>query len=243
MKKFLTLAMTILLLFGLTACSKSESDLSGGALSVSDNTSSKGKITDASPINESSSSDEKITDTSSVHTHSFVAATCTQPKKCDCGATEGAALGHSYENGVCTRCSEKDSGYLTPFTEKKGNWRLNIISGNDISVVKVSVNGEDGDLGCLRGAPYDTYSKSLTDQRPDDSETINGVKYWYEVSDGCYLTFTTDNESVTFSSDEFDMKFTLTRIDENSMKVTSAENIPPRFYELKTGCIFNFEAE
>ncbi len=227
MKKLLILTMAFLLLFGLTACTKSDSNLSDGALSVSKDT----------------SSNEKITDISSEHTHSFGEATCTQPKKCDCGATEGDALGHNFENGICTRCSEKDPDYLTPFTEKKGSWRSNIISDDKISVIYVSVNGSDGDLGCVRGAPYDTYETSITEQRPDDCETINGIKYWYEVSDGCYLTYSVDNKNVTFSSDEFDMKFTLTRIDENSMKVTSVENIPPRFYEIEKDCVFNFEAE
>lgn len=227
MNKLSALAMALLLLLGITACSKPETDISDNTLSVSSDTSSQ----------------EKTADVSSVHTHSFVEATCTQPKKCDCGSTEGKALGHDYENGVCTRCSEKDPDYLTPFVEKKGSWRQNILSGNEISVVKISADGADGSLLCLRGAPYDTYDKELTEQRPEDSETVNGVKYWYEVGDSCYLTYTADDKAVTFYSDEFDMEFTLTRIDENCMKLTSAKNIPPRFYELETGCVFNFEAE
>lgn len=221
MKKLVALTLAFLLLSGLTACTKSNTNSTGGSTAAGD----------------------KVTDTSPEHTHNFADATCTQPKTCDCGATEGAALGHNYENGVCTRCSEKDPAHVTPFTEKKGNWRLNIISGNQISVVKVSVSGSDGDLLCLRGAPFDTYDKSLTDQRPDDSETVNGITYWYEVGDGCYLEFSVNDNSVTFTSDEFDMSFTLTRVDENSMKVTSVQNIPPRFYELEKDCLFTFEAE
>lgn len=178
MKKILTYALAFLLLFGLTACSKSDTDSSDSALQLNN-----------------------------------------------------------------TASSTENSDSLTPFIEMNGSWRFNIISDKEISVVKVSVNGTDGDLLCLRGAEYNTYEKSLTDQRPDDSETINGIKYWYEVGDSCYLTYTVDNNSVMFYSDEFDMKFTLTRVNENSMKVTSSENIPQRFYELKTGCIFNFEAE
>ena len=37
-----------------------------------------------------------------VHTHDFSAATCTEPKICSCGATEGAANGHSWEEATCT---------------------------------------------------------------------------------------------------------------------------------------------
>lgn len=36
-----------------------------------------------------------------VHTHSFSAATCTEPKKCSCGAAEGEALGHDWQSATC----------------------------------------------------------------------------------------------------------------------------------------------
>ena len=38
------------------------------------------------------------------HTHSWSDATCTEPSKCSCGETQGEALGHTYENCVCTGC-------------------------------------------------------------------------------------------------------------------------------------------
>ncbi len=137
--------------------------------------------------------------------------------------------------------AEKGGEALTALTEKNGSWRLNIISEKEISVVKFSLSGEDGELLCLRGAPYDTYDKALTDQRPEDCETVNDVKYWYEVGDSCYLSCTVSDNTVTFYSDEFDMKLVLTRTEENSMQLTAAENVPPRFYELKEGQVFSFE--
>ena len=45
------------------------------------------------------------------HKHSFSAATCTAPKKCSCGVTEGKALGHKYTEGVCERCKAKDPNF------------------------------------------------------------------------------------------------------------------------------------
>ena len=40
--------------------------------------------------------------------HQWKDATCTEPKTCSvCGTTQGNALGHNYQNGVCTRCHEK----------------------------------------------------------------------------------------------------------------------------------------
>ena len=45
------------------------------------------------------------------HTHSFSAATCTTPKTCSCGATEGSANGHNYVSGTCSVCGASDSNY------------------------------------------------------------------------------------------------------------------------------------
>ncbi len=41
--------------------------------------------------------------------HSYSVATCTAPAICSgCGATQGTALGHRYEGGICTRCGEEE---------------------------------------------------------------------------------------------------------------------------------------
>lgn len=41
--------------------------------------------------------------------HNWKDATCTAPKTCSaCGATEGAALGHDFADGVCTRCHDRE---------------------------------------------------------------------------------------------------------------------------------------
>ena len=63
-------------------------------------TSSKPSSSSAKPSsNQSSTSSTPATPS---HTHSFSAATCTAPKKCSCGATEGSALGHNYNTATCT---------------------------------------------------------------------------------------------------------------------------------------------
>ena len=36
------------------------------------------------------------------HTHSFSSATCTAPKTCSCGATEGEANGHNWKDATCS---------------------------------------------------------------------------------------------------------------------------------------------
>ena len=57
----------------------------------------------------------KITvDVEMPHTHTFSDATCTEAPKCDCGETQGEALGHDYKEGVCTRCEAADPDYVAP---------------------------------------------------------------------------------------------------------------------------------
>ena len=42
--------------------------------------------------------------------HQFQDATCEKPKTCKvCQVTEGAALGHSYSDNICTRCGDKQN--------------------------------------------------------------------------------------------------------------------------------------
>ncbi|MBO5714832.1 MAG: phosphodiester glycosidase family protein [Clostridia bacterium] len=48
------------------------------------------------------------------HNHYWNAATCTSPRTCECGQTLGAALGHKYVDGVCTRCQSEDPEYIPP---------------------------------------------------------------------------------------------------------------------------------
>ena len=38
----------------------------------------------------------------SLHTHSWSDATCTEPQKCECGETQGEALGHTWADATCT---------------------------------------------------------------------------------------------------------------------------------------------
>ena len=51
--------------------------------------------------------------TGGTHEHVFNDATCTAPKTCECGATEGEALGHTYIEGKCA-CGEEDPNYVPP---------------------------------------------------------------------------------------------------------------------------------
>lgn len=48
------------------------------------------------------------------HVHSWSDATCTEPQKCECGETQGNALGHDYVDGVCSVCGAEDPNHVPP---------------------------------------------------------------------------------------------------------------------------------
>ena len=46
--------------------------------------------------------------------HRFTDATCTDPQLCTvCNATQGSSLGHSFKDGACGRCGEKDPSIVS----------------------------------------------------------------------------------------------------------------------------------
>lgn len=129
MKKIISVLLLIVLTFSLSACNKSnntsseldistQSGISSIDISSQNNTtsnedlkseqsSSKEESKPQSSSESSSTAEEsKPTETSNpstlTHTHIFSNATCTEPKKCSCGATQGKALGHKWVNATCT---------------------------------------------------------------------------------------------------------------------------------------------
>ena len=47
------------------------------------------------------------------HDHAFGEATCTAPKTCECGVTEGEPLPHTFVDGMCV-CGAMESDYIPP---------------------------------------------------------------------------------------------------------------------------------
>ncbi len=71
--------------------------------------------------------------TTAAHTHSYSDATCTEPAKCSCGKVNGKALGHSYNNGVCSRCNAQDPNYVKTYSIGEtwivdGQWEFTVNS-------------------------------------------------------------------------------------------------------------------
>lgn len=55
-----------------------------------------------------------IVEVKAPHVCEFSDPTCTEPGKCECGATSGEALGHDFDEGKCTRCDEADPDWVEP---------------------------------------------------------------------------------------------------------------------------------
>ena len=68
--------------------------------------------------------------------HRFSEATCTAPKTCIiCAQTEGNALGHSYQDGTCSRCGEAD-----PDAHKEVTFTVTIRSDKGVYIEGISVS-------------------------------------------------------------------------------------------------------
>ena len=94
MKKIAIIAVTILLLLAGIASCDLETD------PAPTNNQPTINITDETDANATAPTTEPP------HTHSFSAATCTTPKTCSCGETEGSPLGHEWKSATCTEAKE-----------------------------------------------------------------------------------------------------------------------------------------
>ena len=88
---------------------------------VSQTTSTENQTSDLTTSNKLTESSKPAESSKPTHTHKFSNATCTEPQKCSCGATNGSALGHNYNEGLCSRCGSKDSSYK-PNADKIGKF-------------------------------------------------------------------------------------------------------------------------
>lgn len=152
MKRILLMFLALALIFGIVACSNLENTVSDtGANTIitkaetesTDNENKEIIENDAVDDNlnnieissdnietsklDASNKDNSISGKSTIsnkHTHVFVAATCTTPKKCSCGEVKGVAIGHNYENGFCKICNAKDLNHVqyTVIYDSNGGW-------------------------------------------------------------------------------------------------------------------------
>ena len=157
------------------------------------------------------------------HQHSFEDATCTEPEKCSCGAAEGSALGHSFKNGKCTRCGAEDPDYTPSFTSVKKKlckWEAIVLSadGNRAYDLEIVLHGDEIIIGAGIG---DKIEPDMIEAA--DAIEINGNLYYFgRGTGGVPLNSVTENGNTVTVVDGANGKLVLTRVDENTLKVTSS---------------------
>ena len=172
------------------------------------------------------------------------AATCTEPKKCSCGAVEGKALGHDYKNGVCTRCNAKDPNYITPIAEKNGEWKFQCLDGG--TLYSGSIYKSSGAYGISVGLGE---ALSLLPPEMQESqntlefcETYNGEIYYLGRGTGKELKSVTEDGKTVTVTDLDGNKLVLTRTGENTLKCTSASEKFTGTFGITVGLVFTFVA-
>lgn len=82
--------------------------------------------------NNAGSDNYVVENTSVVHTHSYVDATCTEPKTCTvCGETAGSALGHTWEAVYSTVHHDQEGHYELVKTEDGYTWYHCLMCGEE----------------------------------------------------------------------------------------------------------------
>ena len=197
---------------------------------------------------ESSETESQVEEESSEpeHVHSFSAATCTQPKKCACGAVEGKALGHDYKNGVCTRCKAADPNFsYTSVLEKRGSWKIDYIYKNDLYSGEISVCNSNGSLQMSVG--IGVLLSGLPEEMQEDAKPYcviyNNQEYYIGMGDGSSLSDVKEEEKTVTLTDQSGNELVLTRTGEKKLEVVSVSEDFAVLKGLSKGMVFTFEAE
>lgn len=213
-------------------------------VSVAENTASQ----NSSKVNssESSSSSEQSSSSYS-HTHNFTDATCTSPKKCSCGATEGKALSHDYVNGVCKICMAAKPAEYTIAGAKNGVWKSTYISGENLYIATLTLYTESTERKASSkiGDPFSKFDEEMQ----NDIRTHGGNEYVkynnkeFYVAKGDWGRLVAVTQSGTKNvriKDESGNEIAFTRTAENTLKVTSSPANFNGLGKVPTGTVFTF---
>ena len=114
--KYLSLLLAIVLIFSLASCVTQTDDheVNGNEVYSDNYQDQTGGSNDSNASNSNNSSNTNNGGGASVNVcdHNWSDATCTLPKICyKCNVSEGNALGHTTDAGICTRCGENFSSW------------------------------------------------------------------------------------------------------------------------------------
>ncbi len=180
------------------------------------------------------------------HTHKYAAATCTTAQKCSCGAVTGKALGHSYKNGVCTRCKAKDpNSNFTSVFKKDGVWFFQYLDGIELYGVNLFIsNSTDSVVAYVIGELLSALPEEMQNE-PNilkNCELYNGNYYYVGKGDGDEISVSETNNTITLT-DTKGKKLVLTRTGENTLKCTSIPDTFAYMLKIPAGAEFTFHNE
>ena len=208
MKKLLALALALVMVLSLCACGNGgDKTTEPGSSATGDTqtpTDGKTQATQPSANKETTApttpnetpkptTPAPTTPAPTACSHSWKAATCTAPKTCTkCGATEGNALGHNYENGACKVCNEEDT--RVPFSDNV--WLMDSLSGTQLNRIS---------LDCYKGMGMMSVSFWSENGVNGEAYQYNGKTY-YEDGFGkdAELTYTEDGDTVKLTVSAYD---------------------------------------
>ena len=113
------------------------------------------------------------------HTHAFSDATCTEAPKCECGVTEGEALGHNFENGACTRCEAADPDYV-PLISGTGTEEDPFVIGSLEALIAFRDSVNAGETKYNADGVYVTLGADID---------MSSVDWSVNIGDDCNATF------------------------------------------------------
>lgn len=219
--------------------------------SVSENANNTASSDSTSNDTATTESNSSLTNTASqpTHTHSYSAATCLKPATCSCGATGGPALGHSYKNGVCSRCNAKDPNVsYTAVTKKNGKWSLKYASGDTLYNVTLKLYGSSDDLGVSVGLgdPFSTlpedFQEDVRAEGGDYYVVLDGKEYYIGRGDGDALGSVTESRTTVTVTDASGNKLVLERTGENSLTVKTSPEDFSVIKKVPVGTVITFTA-
>lgn len=185
--------------------------------------------------------------TEPAHIHSFSAATCTEPGKCDCGATEGTALGHDFKDGICARCGEKDPDYrMTSLSDKKGYWSLKYVYERELYAVSLFIcNPGEYRIDYAIGAPLSSMPEDMQNSADvlQSCVEFDGQLYYCGMGDGYPFEITAETGSFVTITDSLGKTMLLNRVGENTLQCTTVANGFAKLPGFTVGSEFTFTAE
>ncbi len=213
----------------------------------------------SNPSSQESSSDNTSSNNESSepsHTHSFAAATCTAPKTCSCGVTEGSALGHSFKDGKCTVCGVADPDHkLTDIAKKNGDWKAEYVYNEKYYSLRITLSGDNISAGIGIGDPLSKMEQEIQDDiRANKNEegykesyiVFEGKEYWSgRGSFTPVLPPVVSGNTITItSSDESAAQIVLTRTGENTLTVKSCtQTFKDMLDDIPAGTKLTFKAK